>query len=296
MWLHWSIRASAVAAFLGDRIVAARDAHFVTRITDGMDILTNLSLFSGAGGLDLGARLIGGFRTVAYCEYDQRAQATLISGMSEGTFDIAPIWDDVSTFDGKEWRGKVDIISGGFPCQDISTAGKNRGIKDGTRSGLWLHFRRIISEVVPRFVLVENVAGLIVGGGLGIVLGTLDELGYDAVWNSVSAADVGAPHERERVWIVANAKCFGGISRRQAIPPGKRDMGVLQLPHSKGYWNGIRTEGSDKETIWKVYPEPKIYRMADGMEDWPYRIKQCGNGVVPQQSIQAWQKIKDMSR
>lgn len=261
-----------------------------------MGLLTNISLFSGAGGLDLGARIAGGFRTVAYCEFDARAQATLRSRIASGTIDDAPIWDDVSTFDGKPWAGIVDVISGGFPCQDVSTAGVGRGIQEGTRSGLWFQFRRIISEVGPGFVLVENVAGLVMGGGIGIVLGALDELGYDAVWDSVSAADVGAPHERERVWVVAHAKRLGGIPWGQAIPKSKRDMGGLQLPDSKGYWNGLRTEGATKETIWKVYPGPFLHRVADGMADWPYRIKQCGNGVVAQQSIPSgWGRIKEIA-
>lgn len=262
-----------------------------------LGVLTNLSLFSGAGGLDLGAKLIGGFRTVCYCEFDIRAQATLRSRIKDGTHDDAPIWDDVSTFDGKRWSGLVDVVSGGFPCQDVSTAGKQRGIKEGTRSGLWFQFRRIISEVGPRFVLVENVAGLILGGGIGTVLGSLDELGYDARWDTVSAADVGGPHERKRVWIVAHAKRFGGIPWRETISPGKRDMGRLQLPDREGYWNGIRTEGADKKTIWEIYPGPYIHRMADGMADWAYRIKQCGNGVVSRSSIPCgWQKIKELAQ
>ena len=250
----------------------------------------------GGGGLDLGSHIARGFRTVCYVEFDKRAQHTLRSRITDRKIDDAPIWDDVTTFDGRPWTGLVDVVSGGFPCQDVSSAGKRRGIKEGTRSGLWHQFRRIISEVGPRFVLVENVAGLVTGGGIGTVLGALDELGYDARWEVISAADVGAPHLRQRVWIVAHAKRLGGIPWRQAVPAGHGDMGGLLLPDRKGYWNGLRVEGATAETIWKVHPGPIIHRVADGMADWPYRIKQCGNGVVPQSSVPAgWRQIKEIA-
>ena len=131
-------------------------------------MLTNLSLFSGAGGLDLGARMVGGFRTVAYVECDPYAQGVLMSRMRDGGLDDAPIFEDVTTFDGRSLAGNVDVVSGGFPCQDVSQAGKRAGLKEGTRSGLWSHFARIICETQPRFVLVENVRGLLSvddGGG-----------------------------------------------------------------------------------------------------------------------------------
>ena len=112
-----------------------------------------------------------------------------------------PIWDDVRTFDGKPWRGKVDIICGGFPCQDISCAGKGAGI-EGERSGLWSEFARIISEVRPRYTFVEN-SPMLALRGLGRVLGDLSEIGYDARWCVMGADDVGAPHIRKRMWILA---------------------------------------------------------------------------------------------
>jgi len=177
-------------------------------MNDDLDILTNLSLFSGVGGLDLGGKWTGRIKTVCYVEKDPYAQAVLMSRIRDGRLDDAPIWDDVTTFDGKEWRGKADIISGGFPCPDLSVAGRRAGIVEGTRSGLWFHFARIICEVQPLFVLVENVPGLLSSkcGGLGIVLRSLAEMGYDAKWRVISAVEVGAPHLRKRVWIVANAR------------------------------------------------------------------------------------------
>ncbi len=138
-------------------------------------MLTNISLFSGAGGLDLGAKLVGGFRTVAYVEYDRYAQGVLMSRMRSGDLDDAPIFEDVRTFDGRSLAGSIAVVSGGFPCQDVSHAGKRAGLKEGTRSGLWSKFARIIREVGPRFVLVENVPGLLSiddGGGLELFSGT----------------------------------------------------------------------------------------------------------------------------
>ena len=121
-------------------------------------------------------------------------------------------WDDVRTFDGRPWRGIVDVISGGFPCQDISAAGSGAGI-DGERSGLWSEFARIIGEVGPRYVLVEN-SPMLTSRGLGRVLGDLAALGYDARWCVLGAIDAGAPHERERIWILATVA--------DAVPSGER--------------------------------------------------------------------------
>ena len=125
----------------------------------------------------------------------------------DGSLRPFPIWDDVRTFDGKPWAGRVDVISGGFPCQDISVAGKGAGIT-GERSGLWGEFARIICEVRPRYVLVENSPAL-VARGLGTVLGDLAALGLDARWGVLGAVHAGAPHKRERIWIVANSMLSG---------------------------------------------------------------------------------------
>ncbi len=123
-----------------------------------------------------------------------------------GELDDAPIHDDVTTFDGRPYRGLVDIVSGGFPCQDLSFAGKRAGIIEGKRSGLWREYARIVDEVGARGVLVENVPGLLADGALGVVLGDLADLGFDAEWWRLSAADVGAPHLRQRVFVVAYRK------------------------------------------------------------------------------------------
>lgn len=164
--------------------------------------MNELALFAGAGGGILGGHLLG-WRCVCAVEYDKYARNVLLSRQRDGHLPRFPIWDDVRTFDGNPWRGVVDVVSGGFPCQDISSAGKGAGI-EGARSGLWKEMARIIGEVRPQFAFVEN-SPLLIRRGLTTVLSDLAEMGYDAVWGIVSASQCGAPHERKRIWILANA-------------------------------------------------------------------------------------------
>jgi site-specific DNA-cytosine methylase len=164
--------------------------------------MNELHLFAGVGGGILAGQLLG-HRTVCAVEWEPYAQAVLVARQNDGSLPPFPIWNDVRTFKGEPWRGIVDIVCGGFPCQDISTAGKGAGI-DGERSGMWGEMARIIGEVRPRFVFVENSPAL-TSRGLGRVLGDLAALGFDAKWGVLGASDVGAPHKRERIWIVAHA-------------------------------------------------------------------------------------------
>ena len=157
-----------------------------------------LDLFSGIGGFSLGLERAG-MRTVAFCEIEPYCRAVL-----RKHWPTVSCYEDVRTLTAERLSADgiaVDLICGGFPCQDISVAGKGAGI-EGERSGLWSEYARLIGEIRPRFVIVENVAALL-GRGMGRVLGDLAEIGYDAEWNCISAADVGAPHRRERIWIVA---------------------------------------------------------------------------------------------
>ena len=142
-----------------------------------------------------GGKLLG-WRTVCAVEWDTYAASVLVARQNDKTLEPFPIWDGVQTFDGRVWRGRVDVISGGFPCQDISAAGKGAGI-DGERSGMWSHMARIVGEVRPRFVFVEN-SPMLVGRGLARVVGDLAALGYGCRWGVLGADDVGAPHERKR--------------------------------------------------------------------------------------------------
>ena len=164
--------------------------------------MNELALFAGAGGGILGGKLLG-WRTVCAVERDAYAAGILAQRQNDGLLEPFPIWSDITTFDGRPWRGSVDVVSGGFPCQDISAAGAGAGL-DGKRSGLWVEMARIIGEVRPAFCFVEN-SPVLTSRGLGRVLGDLAALGYDAEWGVLGAADVGAPHQRDRIWIVAHS-------------------------------------------------------------------------------------------
>jgi DNA (cytosine-5)-methyltransferase 1 len=166
-----------------------------------------LSLFSGYEGLGLGLRLAGlETRTVGYVEWDTYAQDLIQARIKDGYLDDAPIYGDISTFRGDEYRGVVDIITAGFPCPPFSTAGKRLGEADPRN--MWPETRRVIGEVGPRFVLLENVPGILVpnNGGTGYagtVVGQLSELGYVGRYGTLPAAAVGAPHLRWRWWCLA---------------------------------------------------------------------------------------------
>ena len=162
--------------------------------------MNELALFAGAGGGILGGHLLG-WRTVCAVEWEPYPASVLCARQNDKILPPFPIWDDVQTFDGKPWRGIVDVVSGGFPCQDISAAGKGTGIT-GERSGMWREMARIIGEVRPKYAFVENSPMLTVRG-LGAVLGDLAEMGFDAKWCVLGAKDVGANHQRDRIWIVA---------------------------------------------------------------------------------------------
>ena len=163
------------------------------------DKLRLLDLFSGIGGFSLGLERSGGFETVAFCEIEDFPRRVLAKHWPKVPcyHDIRELTADRLAADGIT----VDAICGGFPCQDISNAGKQAGI-EGERSGLWSEYARLIGELRPRVVFVENVAALL-GRGLDRVLGDLAALGYDAWWDCIPASAVGAPHQRDRLWLIA---------------------------------------------------------------------------------------------
>ena len=206
-------------------------------------MLRVLDLFSGIGGFSLGLERTGGFRTVAFCEFDPFCRQVLARH-----WPGVPIFDDVRELDGGRFRGAVDVVCGGFPCQDLSVAGRQAGI-DADRSGLWSHLARIISEVAPRYAVVENVPALLSGDRgrwFGRVLGDLAEIGYDAEWHCIPASHVGAPHRRDRVWIIAYPRRHE--LRDQSEPGG----GGAPLPRDDGaegvmaYPNSGRLKGRPK--------------------------------------------------
>lgn len=229
--------------------------------------LRELALFAGGGGGILGGHLLG-WRTVCAVEWNPYAASVLAARQNDGLLPAFPIWDDVRTFDGRPWRGIVDVVSGGFPCQDISVAGKGDGL-EGERSGLWSEMARIIGEVRPRFAFVENSPAL-TSRGLGRVLGDLAALGYDCRWGVVSAADAGAPHRRERIWIVADAN---GL--RELQPQGcKQDQWGRTGDCRKDLADAERVgQQGSREHERPGRPAPDRHGQADrivyGSEGWP---------------------------
>ena len=192
--------------------------------------MNELALFAGAGGGILGGHLLG-WRTVCAVEWEQYPASVLCARQNDKILPPFPIWDDVQTFDGKPWRGIVDVVSGGFPCQDISAAGGGAGIT-GERSGMWKHMARIIGEVRPQYVFVEN-SPMLTTRGLGVVLADLSTLGFDAKWGVVSAADVGANHQRERIWIRAKQRNFLSHSKYDRNGWGKQQPESAQETDGK---------------------------------------------------------------
>jgi len=164
--------------------------------------MNELALFAGGGGSVLAAELLG-WRTVCAVELDAGARSIVLDRQRDGHIGRFPIWDDIKTFDGLQWRGSVDVVTGGFPCQDISQCGKGEGLA-GKRSGLWFEMARVIREVMPRFVVVEN-SPMLTSRGLGTVLGDLAGMGFDARWGVFRASAIGAAHHRARLFLVANA-------------------------------------------------------------------------------------------
>ena len=214
--------------------------------------MRELALFAGAGGGILGGHQLG-WRTVCAVEWEPYAACVLAARQNDGFLQTFPIWSDIQTFDGRAWRGAVDVVSGGFPCQDISVAGKGAGI-DGKQSGMWGHMARIIGEVRPRYCFVENVPAILTRG-LGRVLSDLAALGYDCRWTVLGAADVGAPHQRDRFWLVATDALHGGhgldvqsqrLAERGAAADVGRDGAALAVAHGDGE-RQLQPQGCQRE-------------------------------------------------
>jgi DNA (cytosine-5)-methyltransferase 1 len=224
-------------------------------------------------------------RTVAFCEIEPYCQAVLRRHWPD-----VPVFDDVRTLKAADVsnstqqqmgtsgqsridRGMVDVICGGFPCQDISVAGNGEGIT-GSRSGLWKEFARIIGEVRPRYVVVENVSALL-GRGLSDVLGDLAALGFDAEWHCIPASAVGAPHRRDRIWVVA----YSGSSRCLRHWSNFSKTGQPQSRIGLAWGSNLQPVGQFSEQ-WRT--EPDMGRVAHGVPNRVDRLKALGNAIVPQ--------------
>lgn len=274
-----------------------------------------LDIFSGIGGFSIGLERAG-FETVGFCEIDKRCHPILKKNWPD-----VHIFDDVSTLTNEALYdagiGSIDVICGGFPCQDISAAWDGPGLA-GKRSGLWFEYARIIGEVKPKYVIIENVANLR-KRGLGVVLQDLACMGFDADWSVISAASVGAPHQRDRLWIVAKrrwepivfsaeciyeesgdesfcAHCRGDYAECDCFGPSsaddagwecvEEDWGAVAYPDSAGrrkqLWPvSILPEHLPAECYSWYQHEPTMGRVVDGFPGRSYLIQKLGNAVVP---------------
>ena len=260
-----------------------------------------LDLFSGIGGFSLGLERSGNFKTVAFCEIEPFCLSVLKKHWPE-----VSIYEDVTKLSAARLQSDgitVDAICGGFPCQDISTAGKGAGL-EGERSGLWFEFHRLIKETQPKIAIIENVSALR-SRGLDQVLRSLSEIGYDAEWHCIPASAVGAPHKRDRIWIVAYANnqherakpsIVGGERTGARIELGGSgsDMAYTQSERVQGLWSGWLKESHAhaqttlslrlcerfKHANWQA--EPNVGRVVDGFPRRVDRLRALGNAVVPQ--------------
>lgn len=244
-------------------------------------------MFSGIGGFACAAEQMK-WTTVAFVEKDIECHKILTKH-----YPNVPIFDDVTQFDGRQYTNSIDIICGGFPCQDISAAGKRVGIT-GERSGLWSEFHRLIHQIRPKYVIVENVSALL-GRGMDVVLGSLSEIGYDAEWRVFSACELGLPHPRERVFIVAypNGKprsfsvldryCSEVASRYQNSQKWGEDRFVSEMVSSPTRL--LRN--------WQAeFSQSPLVRMDDGIPNILHRLRMTGNSIVPQIAYELFKAIE----
>ena len=270
--------------------------------------MKELSLFSGAGGGVLGTQLLG-WETIGYVEYNEYCQRVIRQRIEDGCLDNAPIFSDVNTFISEgyadAYKGMVGVISAGFPCQPFSVAGK-RGAEDDPRN-CWPQTLDIIRRVRPRYCLLENVGGLLSRKHryFETILKDLAESGYDARWKVISAAEVGAPHKRDRLWIVAFNS--NNLSMGREERPGEGVQSIFKEPEGQesqhicedisrtrdvAHTSSKRLEGRELpigeeeayaptgSTCWWD-TEPRVGRVAHGMAHRVDRLKALGNGQVP---------------
>ena len=278
--------------------------------------MNHISLFSGIGGWEYALQLAGiPARTVLYCEADKNCRTVIQQRVRDGVFSDAPICPDVRTLDGRPFAGRVGIITASFPCQPHSTAGQRRGADDDRN--LWPDTARLIREIGPEWVALENVAGIAMGASpyAGVVVRELSQAGYDCEWGLVSASDVGASHQRKRWWCVArrsqsvdDAEYDGRTPIQIPASVGSRSHngqgGALEPQQSQGsgggsdgvqavaHW-GIPAwppgpgDGDAWATVIERWPhltpaaEPPVRGVADGVSNWSEQLKAVGNGIVP---------------
>ena len=266
--------------------------------------MNELALFAGGGGGILGSHLLG-WKTVCAVEIEKYPREILFQRQRDGILPLFPIWDDIKTFDGRSWKGKIDIVTGGFPCQDISAAGKGAGL-DGKRSGLYSEMLRVADEVGAEFIYMEN-SSMLTSRGLGIILRDLAEMGYNARWCVLGADDARAPHRRKRIWILAYSNNqrklqserneqkqrgrIGNSNKEMAYTDGTRLQrpDVRETEHEAK--NGLSSKCS-KIAWWDIDP-------ADISNTNRERLQACGksrsNGIPPKKQENNSQQIESRS-
>ena len=271
-----------------------------------------LDLFSGIGGFSYAAeRLVGGFETTQFVEIDTYCQRVL-----HKNFPNVPIHHDITEFNATE--GQFDIITAGFPCQDISIAGRQDGIGEGTRSGLFFEVLRLARQIRPKFILFENVRNLLShseGETFQQILQEITKAGFDVEWSVVSAKDVGACHKRERLWFIAYPSRVNEDRTESPIQAG-RDTATSSNTDATNTdcqrLEGLRgehqlREGSEEETpCWSTQPytlepdwrgylsQPTIRRTDDGFSFRVDRLRCLGNSIVPQAASVPLARIKQL--
>ena len=272
--------------------------------------MKTMHLFAGAGGGLLGD-LILGHEPIIAVEWDRYACQVLRERAADGWFPDLRVWEgDIRMFDPSEYAGKVDCIHAGFPCQDISVAGKQAGVSEGTRSGLYREVLRIADTVRPKYIFLENVAAIL-SNGLGTVLGDLAEMGYDTRWCCLRASDVGAPHHRDRWFCIAyangnkwSASSLETDERTNWRNHPRRVGALVPNPNCKDVARGGASNDSEgwerkvgffglviggSGTQWEI--EPGLGRVANGVPHRLHRLKALGNAQVPLQAAVAWKLL-----
>lgn len=276
-----------------------------------MRLINGLDLFSGIGGLS--KALESYVKPIAYCENDTYAQSVLLSRQHEFAIGKAPIWDNIETLESKFFKGcEIDIIYGGFPCQDISTAGNGVGL-GGKRSGLYWELFRLVEEISPTWVFLENVPAIRTKGLLTVVR-SLTDIGYDCRWTCISAAEVGAPHLRKRWFLLANSNrerleigeeqssrkkqptikrsCFSDseiLANSKELGRNDRKAQESELKTSNAMQARVFSGGQTEKEWW--ISEPAVDRVVNGLPNRVDRIKGLGNAVVPLQAKTAFERL-----
>lgn len=290
--------------------------------TERHEDLRGISLCAGVGGLDLGLHLAEpGYRTVCYVERNGFAASTLVARMADASLAPAPVWDDLRSFDGRPWRGRVHIVSAGYPCQPFSLSGIRRGEADPRH--LWPEVARIVREVAPRWCFFENVIGHL-SLGFDDVARELQDMGYRVAAGVVSAAEVGGSHIRERMFILAHADlqelgqsglCPTGPGEGAVVQDGRKPNGepdrlaergvVLDADVGSDARSGLDTSTPSlfppmpgdlaewgKALRGQPHLKPSVQRLDDGLAPWLDRSAAAGNGVVPMAAARAWRMLK----